>query len=208
MAVSESKDLYIAYSEYCSESGYLRKSQNVFCPSLVTLANDRLGHPVDSWKSRTGKKITGVRLRRIDDPFPEDWQPPIESRFTAATDPRSPSAPIPSIDPPVTTVTTCDDPVTSTPTPEPSLHKAVTTVTTVTTQNQKAKKTKTVYPPPKVGDRVVHYIPDKKGQLKARTIETIIDPLAGGGYRYPSGIIDHKDWGVFWFPEGAIDDRI
>jgi P4 family phage/plasmid primase-like protien len=64
--------LFKEYQEYCSSSGLSPKHINNFCPSLVSLCRDKLKLQVDSKKTRTGKVIEGLRLRRVTDPFGDD----------------------------------------------------------------------------------------------------------------------------------------
>jgi phage/plasmid-associated DNA primase len=60
-------NVYKAYRQFCSDTGFSAKHQNNFCPSLVNLLVDKLEKDVRSRKTKVGKVIDGLRLRSILD---------------------------------------------------------------------------------------------------------------------------------------------
>jgi P4 family phage/plasmid primase-like protien len=60
-------NVYKAYRQFCSDTGFAAKHQNNFCPSLVNLLVDKLEKDVSSRKTKVGKVIDGLRLRNLLD---------------------------------------------------------------------------------------------------------------------------------------------
>jgi P4 family phage/plasmid primase-like protien len=60
-------NVYKAYRQFCSDTGFAAKHQNNFCPSLVNLLVDKLEKDVSSRKTKIGKVIDGLRLRSLLD---------------------------------------------------------------------------------------------------------------------------------------------
>jgi P4 family phage/plasmid primase-like protien len=71
-ATVPASQIYGQYKQFCSDTGFIAKHQNNFCPSLVNLLVDKLEKDVSSRKTKTGKVIDGLRLRSILDPIGDD----------------------------------------------------------------------------------------------------------------------------------------